>query len=96
MHRKNEGTGGRAQSMGRPPTVSDAELMLALRRALDWPAIAAVDTAEVSGALNSDVSQQTVRNRLLAAHEADDVSIAGVRPGGQGGWAWWLTDESLY
>jgi hypothetical protein len=81
--------------MGRPPAVTDAELVTALQMALDWPAIAAVDTDAVSAEIES-VPSQTVRNRLLACRDNGEIPIEGFRPGGQGGWAWWLTDATLY
>lgn len=80
--------------MGRPPTVTEAELVSALQAALDWPAIAAVGTTTVAAEI--DVPTQTVRNRLQACRSDDDSPIEGLRPGGQGGWVWWLSDASLY
>lgn len=82
-------------SMGRPPKASDEELVEALQRALDWPDVAAVGTDAVSRELDN-VPRQTVRNRLKTARDDDGVPIGGFRPGEQGGWAWWLTDASLY
>lgn len=80
--------------MGRPPKVTDDELVGALQRTLDWPNIAAVETATV--AIELGVNQQTVRNRLKAARTDDDVPIGGSRTGQGGGWFWWLTDGDLY
>ncbi len=82
-------------AMGRPPKVTDDELIGALQQALDWPRIAAVDTDGVADELGS-VPRQTVRNRLKAATDDESVPIAGFRPGTQSGWVWWLTDEVLY
>lgn len=81
--------------MGRPPKVSDEELVKALGEALDWPEIAAVGTDVVSRELDT-VPTQTVRNRLKAGKADDEIPINGFRPGEQGGWAWWLTDVSYY
>lgn len=83
------------QFMGRPPKVTDDELVEALQNALDWPEVAAVGTDSVSSELDS-VPRQTVRNRLKTARGDSDVPVGGFRPGEQGGWAWWLTDASLY
>jgi hypothetical protein len=80
--------------MGRPPKVTDDELVVALQQALDWPTVAAVDTAAVAALL--DVNQQTVRNRLKAARDDDTVPIGGSQPGTQSGWMWWLTDADYY
>ena len=80
--------------MGRPPKVTDNELVGALQRTLDWPTVAAVETEVVAAQLG--VNQQTVRNRLKVADEDDTVPIGGSRPGNQGGWLWWLTDADLY
>ena len=80
---------------GRPPAITDDELVTALQSLLDWPVIAAVETATVSAAIDG-VPAQTVRNRLRTCHADDDSPIAGLRPGGQGGWVWWLTDPTLY
>lgn len=81
--------------MGRPPKITDDELVGALQEALDWPTVAAVETAEVAAEIG-EVNQQTVRNRLKAAHESRDVPIGGSRPGEQSGWMWWLTDTECY
>jgi hypothetical protein len=80
--------------MGRPPKVTDDELVAALQQALDWPTVAAVDTAAVAAIL--DTNQQTVRNRLKAAHNDEAIPIGGTRPGEQSGWVWWLTDTDCY
>lgn len=80
--------------MGRPPTVTDDELVTALQRTLDWPRVAAVGTGTVAEEIG--VNQPTVRNRLKAAREDDTVPITGRRPGEQGGYVWWLTDATLY
>ena len=82
------------RGMGRPPKIDDNELVGAVQQALDWPTVAAVDTAAVAACL--DVSQQTVRNRLKDARDDETVPIGGDRPGEQGGWVWWLTDADYY
>lgn len=81
--------------MGRPPKVSDDELVGVLQQTLDWPKVAAVETDTVAAELG-DVNRQTVRNRLKAARENEGVPIGGTRPGNQGGWMWWLTDADFY
>jgi hypothetical protein len=63
------------EQIGRPPKVTDDALVEALQQALDWPTIAAVDTAAVAAIL--DVNQQTVRNRLKAARSDETASIGG-------------------
>ena len=82
--------------MARPPKVTTDELIAALQAKLDWPAVAALSTAEVADVLDGTTTTQTVRNRLKAAHEDADVPITGLHPGDQSGWVWWLTTESLY
>jgi Zn finger protein HypA/HybF involved in hydrogenase expression len=94
QHNNDTVTSGETD-MGRPPAITDTELVTALQSALDWPAIAAVETATVGAAIDG-VPAQTVRNRLLDCRDDDDSPIAGLRPGGQGGWVWWLTDPTLY
>jgi hypothetical protein len=94
MHRNNNPPPVNDTSMGRPPTVTEKELVSALQVALDWPVVAAVETPTV--AAETDVPAQTVRNRLQACRDDGDSPIEGLRPGGQGGWVWWLTDETLY
>jgi hypothetical protein len=94
MHRNNDPPPVDDTRMGRPPTVTEAELVVALQAALDWPAVAAVGTDAVAAEI--DAEQQTVRNRLRACHNDTDSPITGLRSGGQGGWVWWLTDETLY
>lgn len=81
--------------MGRPPTITEEELVTALQSLLDWPAVAAAGTDAVAAEIDTE-QQQTVRNRLQACRNDADSPIEGLRPGGQGGWVWWLTDETLY
>lgn len=95
MHRNNNPASDERTSVGRPPTVTEQELILGLQAALDWPSIAAVGTDAVAAEI-ATASTQTVRNRLQACHNDEDSPIEGLRPGGQGGWVWWLTDETLY
>jgi hypothetical protein len=95
VHHNNDPLAHDETDMGRPPAVTDAELVTALQQTLEWPVIAAVETATVSVALDG-VPAQTVRNRLLTCRDDDTNPIAGLRPGGQGGWVWWLTDAALY
>lgn len=80
--------------MGRPPTVTNDELVEALQAMLDWPTVAVVDTDTVADEL--DTNQPTIRNRLKAAREDENVPITGFQPGDQGGYVWWLTDAELY
>ena len=61
--------------MGRPPKITDNELVGALQQALDWPIVAAVDTAAIAAIL--DVNQQTVRNRLVASQNRLDFTSSG-------------------
>lgn len=68
MQHNNDPLGPDEPDMGRPPAVTDDELVTILQSALDWPAIAAVETATVSAALNG-VPAQTVRNRLRACRD---------------------------
>lgn len=82
--------------MARPPKVTNEELIEVLQDGLNWPAVAALSTAEVADTLDGSTTTQTVRNRLKAAHEDADVPIAGLHPSEQSGWVWWLTNESLY
>lgn len=95
MHHNNDPGPSDRTSMGRPPAVTEEELVTALQAVLDWPPIAVVGTPTVAAEIDG-VPTQTVRNRLRACSEDDASPISGIRPGGQGGWAWWLADETLY
>jgi hypothetical protein len=95
MQHNNDTVTSGETDMGRPPAITDTELVSALQTTLEWPTIAAVDTDAVSAEI-ADVPAQTVRNRLRACRDDDDSPITGLRPGGQGGWVWWLTDPTLY
>jgi predicted transcriptional regulator len=94
VHRNNNDVGVKLTSMGRPPKVSDEELVGALQATLDWPEVPVVETDAIAAELG--INQQTVRNRLKAARESENVPIGGSRPGNQGGWMWWLTDADCY
>jgi DNA-binding Lrp family transcriptional regulator len=80
--------------MGRPPTVTNDELVAALQTVLDWPSIAAIPTETVADEL--DATQPTALNRLKSAREDDTVPITGFQVSERGGYVWWLTDADLY